>query len=228
MPIARSSLAGAVSGVVLLAGAVGFGVGLPELVENPGATAGELPKLPDRLDARFVSVSSSTPDDFKADSPEDVADAKEIAKAFGDAEKNAIKGLTSVYGDVDVRYYRDIEASLAAANDPTGRTGVAEIVVTVVPGQAGPVLPQGPFENNQNGTHYELKKLGGNPCAVQWVESVDPTTGAPTGEEPTGANYQIECHAQGDGVTFDVVSSGLDPDEYVRYLDLLLELTEEA
>ncbi|MCX6400358.1 MAG: hypothetical protein NTX33_10570 [Propionibacteriales bacterium] len=228
MPIARSSLAGAATGVVLLAGAVGFGVGLPEVVENPGATAGELPKLPDRLDARFVSVSSSTPNDFKADSPEDVADAEEIAKAFGDAEKRAVKGLAGVYGDVEVRYYRDIEASLAAASDPTGQTAAAEMVVTVVPGPAGPVLPQGPFENNQNGAHYELKKLGGHPCAVQWVEAIDPTTNAPTGEEPTGANYQIECHAQLDGVTFDIVSNGLDPKEYVHYVELLLELTEEG
>ncbi len=227
MPIARSSLAGAATGVVLLAGAVGFGVGLPELIEDPGATASELPTLPDRLDGRFISLSESTPEDFKADSPEDVTDAKEIAKAFGDAEKKAITNLTGVYGAADMRYYRDIDASLAAINDPTGQTRSAEIIVTVVPGPAGPVLPQGPFENNQNGAHYELRKLGGHPCAVQWVDSVDPTTGVPTGEEPTGANYQIACHVQADGVTFDVVSNGLDPEEYVHYVDVLLEKTED-
>ena len=51
MPIARSTVVGATTGVLLLAGAVGFGVGLPKVVDDPAA----VPTLPTKLDNRFRS-----------------------------------------------------------------------------------------------------------------------------------------------------------------------------
>lgn len=221
MPIARSSLAGAATGVVLLAGAVGFGVGLPELVENPGANAAELPKLPDRLDDRFVALSAVTPEDGKATTPDAAAQMEAFATGAAASEKEASQLLAGIYDDAVVRSYLDLPATVVT--NPTSRP--ATLAVTVVPGDAGLVIPSGPFQVDQPGRHYELKKVGGHRCSVTWSEAVDPATGVPTGEELTGANYQVDCRAARDGVTYDIYGTGLTPEETVHYLDVILEQT---
>lgn len=223
MPIARSTLAGVSSGVLLLAGAVGFGVGLPEVVENPGATA-QLPTLPDRLDDRFIALSAVTPEDGQADTPDAVAQMEAFASEAAASEVEAAQRLGGMYDDAIVRSYLDIPATL----DPTAQVRPAQLAVTVVPGDAGLVIPSGPFQIDQQGTHYELKQIDGHRCSVIWAEAVDPTTGAPSGEEPTGANYQVECRAERGGLTYDAYSTGLTPDETVHYLELVLEKTAES
>lgn len=225
MPIARSSLAGAATGVVLLAGAVGFGVGLPEVVENPAASESvELPALPDRLDDRLVAVSALTPEDGDATTADEIAQIEAFATAATASEKEGGEQLSALYGGAVVRSYLDIPATLAA----DGQTRPATLAVTVVPGEPGLVIPSGPFQVDQSGTHYELKEIDGYRCSVAWSEPADPTTGIPTGAEPTGANYQAECRAERDGVTYDVYGTGLTPEETVFYLERVLELTEEG
>lgn len=221
MPIARSSLAGAATGVVLLAGAVGFGVGLPEVVENPAAHAADLPKLPDRLDDRFIALSAVTPEDGKATTPDAVAQMKAFATEAASSEKEARERLAGIYSGAVVRSYLDLPATVAA----NATTRPATLAVTVVPGDAGLVIPNGPFQIDQSGTHYDLKKIGGYRCSVTWSETIDPTTGIPTGEEPTGANYQVDCRTDRDGVTYDIYGTGLTPEETVHYLDVILEET---
>lgn len=223
MPIARSTLAGVTSGVLLLAGAVGFGVGLPEVVDNPGATA-QLPTLPDRLDDRFIALSAVTPEDGQADTPDAVAQMEAFASEAAASEREAAERLGAMYDDAIVRSYLDIPATL----DATAQVRPAQLAVTVVPGEAGLVIPSGPFQIDQQGTHYELKNIDGYRCSVIWAEAVDPTTGVATGEEPTGANYQVECRAERDGLTYDAYSTGLTPDETVQYLELVLEKTAES
>lgn len=224
MPIARSSLTGAAAGVVLLAGAVGFGVGLPEVVADPEASADvDLPTLPDKLDDRFVALSAVTPEVGGATTPEEVSQMEAFADQAAKSEKEANERLRGLYGDVALRSYLDVPATLATDQ----QTRPAQFAVTVVAGDAGLVIPSGPFQIDQQGTHYELKKIDGHNCSMIWSDPVDPTTGAPTGAEVTGASYQVECRAERDGLTYDLYSSGLTPDEATHYLDLVLEATAD-
>jgi hypothetical protein len=224
MPIARSSLTGAAAGVVLLAGVVGFGVGLPEVVGGPDASASaDLPTLPDRLDDRFVALSAVTPELGGAQTAEEISQMEAFADQAAKSEADANERLRDLYGDVTLRSYLDVPATTAA--EPQGRP--AQFAVTVVEGDAGLVIPSGPFQIDQQGTHYELKEMAGHTCSVIWSDPIDPTTGVPTGAEPTGASYQVECRAERDGLTYDLYSSGLTPDEATHYLDLVLEATAD-
>ncbi|KRB80240.1 hypothetical protein ASE01_01745 [Nocardioides sp. Root190] len=222
MPIARSSLTGAAAGVVLLAGAVGFGVGLPEIVEDSDASASaDLPTLPDKLDDRFVALSAVTPELGGAKTAEEISQMEAFADQATKSEAEATERLRGLYGDVALRSYLDVPATTATDQ----QTRPAQFAVTVVAGDAGLVIPSGPFQIDQQGTHYELKEIGGHNCSLIWSDPVDPTTGAPTGAEPTGASYQVECRAERDGLTYDLYSSGLTPDEATYYLDLVLDST---
>lgn len=220
MPIARSTLAGVATGVVVLAGAVGFGVGLPELVDDAAASP-ELPSLPDRLDERFVALSALTPEIAKMQTPDEITQMEAFAEQAGKSEAETTERLGDIYGDAVVRSYLDVPATTAAQQQ--GRP--AQFAVTITPGDPGLVMPSGPFQIDQQGTHYELKELDGYRCSVIWSEPIDPATGVPTGAEPTGANYQVECRTERDGITYDLYSSGLTPDEATSYLDLVLEKT---
>jgi hypothetical protein len=223
MPIARSTYAGVATGAVLLAGAVGFGVGLPKAVDDPGApgsvTAEDLPSLPDRLDDRFVALASVTAENAGATAAE-AGDYETVAKnaATGDAE--ASSNLSAIYDAAVTRSYIDVEAMGQIAQT---QARPAQFALTVVPGDAGLVMPSGPFQIEQQGTHYELKVIDGRRCSLIWSEAVDPTTGAATGEDPPASGYQVECRAEQDGLTYDIYGSGLKPEEAVHYLDLVLD-----
>lgn len=221
MPIARSTFAGVATGAVLLAGAVGFGVGLPKVVDEPDkASATDLPALPDRLDDRFVALAALTTDDTGGTSSAE--ELKTVAEGALKSESEASSNLAAMYDGAVARSYIDAKALAGAAQS---QARPAQFAVTVVPGDAGLVIPSGPFPIEQSGTHYELKELDGRRCSLIWSEPLDPTTGAPTGAEPDGSNYQVECRAERDGLTYDLYSSGLKPEEAVQYLDLVLEKT---
>ncbi len=221
MPIARSTAAGAVSGVLLLAGAVGFGVGLPKVVDDGTASASDLPVLPDRLDDRMVALSAVTPDDAGTTSDEDAGLVQQLADAAADSDAESSENLAAQYDAAVVRAYVDVQAMAAA----DGTSAPAQMSVTVVPGDAGLVIPSGPFQIDQNGSHYELQEIDGYRCAVAYREAADPTTGMPTGEEVPAANYQAECRAERGGLTYDVYANGLTPEELVGYLDQVLDAT---
>ncbi|HVK30606.1 MAG TPA: hypothetical protein VM575_19875 [Nocardioides sp.] len=224
MPIARSTYAGVATGAVLLAGAVGFGVGLPKAIDDPGdtgsVTAEDLPVLPDRLDDRFVALGVVTAEDAGATGA-DAAQYETIAKNAATGDADAASNLASIYDAATTRSYIDVVAMGQIAQT---QVRPAQFAVTVVPGDAGLVIPSGPFQATQQGAHYELKVIDGFRCSLIWSESVDPTTGAATGEEPTAANYQqVECRAERDGLTYDLFGNGMTPDEVVHYLQLVLE-----
>jgi hypothetical protein len=223
MPIARSTVAGAVTGVVLLAGAVGFGVGLPKVSEEPTITSADLPKLPDRLDSRMQALSTVTVEDAGVTAPADKAAVPGFAERAGKGDTLAASHLAAQYGAARVRSYIDAKAMGQAA---TTQTAPAQLAVSIVPGEAGLVIPNGPFEIQQSGANYQLSEIGGHRCAISWQEAVDPSTGMPaTGTKVPAANYQAECRAERDGLAYDVFSSGLEPKELAKYLDLVLERT---
>lgn len=221
MPIARSSLAGAATGVVLLAAAVGFGVGLPKVVDDPAAAAPTLPTLPEKLDDRFTALQAITAEQAGATSPDQEPQYKAFIDGAISSEKAARKSLTEEYGAARVRAYLDVP-------DPGSQpqSAPAQIAVTIVPGEPGLLNPSGPFSLDQTGAHYQLQDVQGKRCAVVWKESVDPTTGMPTGQAPTGADYNVQCRTASKGLTYDIFSSGLTPDEVVGYLDQLVERAE--
>lgn len=218
MPIARSTLTGAAAGVVLLAGAVGFGVGLPKVVDDPGATTADIPTLPERLDDRFIALQAITAEQGGATTPEQVEQFKTFTERSLTSEAEARKSLASQYGDAAVRAYLDLPDGAAA-----GQTAPAQLAVTVVPGEPGLLNPSGPFSVDESGAHYELEEIDGHRCAVIWSDPADPATGVPTGQKPTAANYRVQCRTEDAGLTYDVFSTGLTPDEAVDYLELVVE-----
>ncbi|MFC5728954.1 MULTISPECIES: hypothetical protein [Nocardioides] len=225
MPIQGSTIAGAVFGVVLLAGVVGFGVGLPELVGDSAesASSADLPELPDALDDRMVAVSAVTPEQVGVTTPQDEAGLDQVTEAAAENETEAGAALAEQYGAATVRAYIDI----AGMTGGDGQTAPAHVAVTVVPGEMGLVIPNGPFAIDQSGSHYELREIDGHRCAVAWREEVDQMTGEPTGAEVPASAYQAECRAERDGVAYDVFSTGLEPEKLAGYLDRVLELTAE-
>ncbi|MBM0124349.1 hypothetical protein [Pimelobacter simplex] len=217
MPIARSTVVGATTGVLLLAGAVGFGVGLPKVVDDTAA----VPSLPTKLDDRFVALQAITQEQTGADDERYAAFVKEAE----DSEATARKALAAQYDDAVVRAYVDVpDPSSSAQSVP------AQIAVTVIPGSSGLVNPSGPFliDEPQSGTHYSLEEIDGSHCAVAWNDPYDQTTGMPTGEEPTGADYRVQCRKEVDGLSYDLYTNGLTPDEVATYVDKVLALTGKA
>ncbi|MEV5003405.1 hypothetical protein [Nocardioides sp. LML1-1-1.1] len=219
MPIARSTLAGATTGVVLLAAAVGFGVGLPKVVDEPAAAAGSLPTLPDKLDDRFVALSNVTAEQVGMDTPEGAPQFKTAIAKIKASEKEASAYFTKEYGAARVRGY-------IAIPPPGSQTGSAQMAVTIAPGAPGLLNPQGPFMTDEVGAHYQLKDVQGKRCSVTWRDATDPATGMPTGQAPTAESYVVQCRTESKGLTYDIFSNGLTPDEVAGYLDKVIDLTD--
>ncbi|GAA3524670.1 hypothetical protein [Nocardioides daeguensis] len=218
MPIARSTVVGATTGVLLLAGAVGFGVGLPKLVDDAS-----VPSLPTQLDDRFVALQAITPEQAGATSAEQAAQIKTFTERAAKSEDETRKILADQYDDAVVRAYIDVPAASGAT-----QTAPAQIAVTIIPGDAGLVNPSGPFVVDESGTHYTLEVIDGSHCAVAWNDPIDQTTGAPTGQKPIGADYRVQCRKEVDGLTYDLYTNGLTPDEVASYVDKVLALTEKG
>ncbi len=232
MPIARSTVVGATAGVLLLAGAVGFGVGLPKVIDSdtaagePQVSAADLPQLPDRLDDRMIALSAMTAEDIA--NPQVTQDN---IKSFNDGsakvESSSAATLSSMYGGAQVRSYMDAKVFGAGQEAP------AQLAVTVVPGASGIVIPSGPLSITPKtdptaSSFYEPQKVGGHDCAVAWQANLDQVTGQPIPGEVPAANYQAECRAERDGITYDVYATGLEPKEVAGYLDRVLEITEKG
>lgn len=221
MPIARSTQTGIASGVVLLAVAAGFGIGLPKAIEDPGAAVA-VPALPDRIGDNFVAYSAITYDDAQATEQAQQDAVDEMVATYGDLETTAAANLGGQYGDAAVRSYADLSQVSAANPQP------AIMAVTVVPGEPGLVLPQGPIGTDDSEgvlQHYELREVGGHHCALQWTDPYDPTTGAPTGEPAAASAYQVQCRTSEKGLTFDIVTSGVLPEDAAALLDQVVEET---
>ena len=223
MPISRSTVTGLGAGVVLLAGFVGFAVGLPEVVGEGSETASaELPELPDKLSDDVVALSAVTPEDADAQNEQDAADIERFTQQVEGSDREAAEHLTSLYDDATVRSY----VSLDSMTDPQSQ-GLQTLGVTVVPGDAGLVIPRGPFEINSQGAHYELREVDGYRCGVSFSDQTDPTTGMPVeGAEANAASYQVECRAERDGLAYSIFGNGFDEKQIAGFLDSLLASTE--
>lgn len=200
MALPRSTAAGITSGVLLLAGVVGFGVGVPEVTGSSSSSSAAVPDLPDGIEG--YTALDAVPAEAAQQLGADPATSAE-------QDVNADKALTEEYGDASVRYYVDLEGVEQAA--VTGALG--RFSLTVVPGEDD-VLPifGGPYESET----YEMRTIDGHRCAVAWNPPAD-------GSEPTALDYQVECRQAVDGLVYDILAQSIAPDEVAA---LLTEATE--
>jgi hypothetical protein len=201
MPVARSTVIGAVSGVLLLVGVFGFAVGLPE-VTGDTAEASEsahaaLPELPDRLAEGLVALDS------------DPAATGQSAEAMVERDRAAAERLGELYGtDALVRSY--------LRND---QTDPASLSLTVVPGEAGVFVPGGPpYDPELAGYargNYELLSIGDAQCAVTWEQVV------PMGAEPDPAAVPLvaQCQVEVDGVVYNAAAQRLTAEQVASILE---------
>lgn len=210
MPIARSSVIGAVSGVVLLAGFVGFAVGLPELTDDEETASAQGPRpavadeLPDSLlDDRLVRVSSFN---------------KEIGEQV---EDYGSKTLTSAFG-ADTAVGRYISSD-----------GQVEFSITVSDAGAGLFLQSGPptppkFSASQ-GFVQRVRTVDGVVCA-ELFPAPPQTQGQPKTDPTDGAPVQVQCQTEVDGRAFNAYTvGGLSAEMTVEALQEAIALdTSEA
>ncbi|MEQ6900568.1 hypothetical protein [Nocardioides sp. YIM 152588] len=205
MPLARSSTVGVTAGVVVLAGLVGFGVGLPKVIDSPG-TATEMPALPDEV-AGLQAVA--TVDVAETDLDEDVRERyAELLAAAADSDVAAAENLAAQYGDAEVRMYLEVDA----LSGVSAGGSISQLTVTVVPGEQGLLMPGGPYEADT----YTLEEVDGNRCSV-----ITQNGYSATGE--ASLSHQVECRTSADGLTYDVYSVGMSPEEASAALDEVVD-----
>lgn len=198
MPL-RSTIAGAASGVLLLAGVFGFAVGLPEVVADDadgdaegartgsGAAPAEL--IPETLLGgalvRYPAIDAQMTE---------VADAVE---SFG-TEK-----LTDVFGtDVAVGIYATPDLQV-------------QVAVTIYDGESGLFLQKGPpvppeFAASQE-TIGDVVRQGDSVCIAQWQSQAYAEGSAP---------FQAQCQRVVDGRTINVYASpGLTVEQTAEVVD---------
>lgn len=185
MPL-RSTLVGAASGVVLLAGVFGFAVGLPEVVGDdaeaaPGADAGSDRPVEDLLPLTLLDGALQRYSDID---PQYSEMSLEVEAYSGDK-------LAEVFG---------ADAAVALYATPDVQTQVA---VTIYDGesglflQTGPPVPPAMSANAETVSDYVRE--GDSVCFVQWQ------AGAQEAGQPP---FQLQCQRVVAGHTVNVYTGG--------------------
>lgn len=183
----RSTMVGAVSGLVLLGGVVGFAVGLPEVVDDDPVPADDSdePAVPtplaellpdDLLDGQLVRYTSLNED---------------LAPLFEQVEDYGAERIAESFGG---------ETAVGVYATPDEQVRVA---VTIYDGESGlfiPVGPPVPPEMSANSeTQGEYVREGGSVCFAQWQ-----TQARAQGDPP----FQVQCQLVVDGRTINVYEGG--------------------
>lgn len=196
MPL-RSTIVGAASGVVLLAGVVGFAVGLPELTDDEsdagadsaqaGAPAADL--LPDQLlGGALLRYSAIDP---------------KYTEMAGQVETYSGEKLTDVFGT---------DAAVALYSTPDVQTQVA---VTIYNGESGLFLQQGPPVPPEmaasSQTISDIVREGDSVCIGQWQSQAFQQDAPP---------FQVQCQRVVSGHTVNVYAApGLTIEQTVDLVD---------
>lgn len=183
MPL-RSTIVGAASGVVLLAGLVGFAVGLPEVVDDESQAADRGPAagkpsadlLPDRLlGGALVTLDSVGP---------------QYAPVAEEVRRYSSETLTDAFAT-------DVAVGIYATPDLQ-----AQVAVTIYDGesglflQAGPPVP--PAMDSADETIGEVVRSGDAVCVAQW-QVQDRADGRPP--------FQVQCQRVVGGRTVNVYAT---------------------
>ena len=98
-----------------------------------------------------------------------------------------------------------------------------QFALTVVAGDPGLVMPNGPFPIRNSRAHYVLKELGGYNCSLTSSDAVDKNDVAKGGVADPDP-YQVDCRTEREGLAFDLYSTGMSPEQAVECLRLAIEL----
>lgn len=189
MPL-RSTLVGAVSGVVLLAGVVGFAVGLPEVVGDEPETSAD--------DADQGGAGDGTP---VADLlPEELLGGalvrykelnEELAPLFEEVEGYGGERLSETFEtDSVVGVYATADEQVRVA--VTIYNGESGLFI-----QTGPPVPPEMSANSE--TVGEYVHQGDSVCFAQWQSQARQQGGPP---------FQVQCQLVVDGRTINVYEAG--------------------
>jgi len=184
MPL-RSTIVGAVSGVVLLAGVVGFAVGLPEVVGDSDAHAAA---EKDAVSKPAADLLPATLLDGALQRYPDID--PQYAEMAGQVETYSGEKLTEAFGT---------DSAVALYTTPDIQTQVA---VTIYAGESGLFLQQGPpvppemAANSQ--TLSDVVREGDSVCIAQWSAEAHQQDGPP---------FQAQCQRVVAGLTINVYAA---------------------
>jgi len=186
MPL-RSTIVGAVSGVVLLAGVFGFAVGLPEVVGDDDTHADKEQKD----DAVSTPAADLLPDTLLDGALQRYPDIDpQYAEMAGQVETYSGEKLTEAFGT---------DSAVALYTTPDIQTQVA---VTIYGGESGLFLQQGPpvppemAANSQ--TYSDVMSEGDSVCIAQWSAQSYQQDGPP---------FQAQCQRVVAGITINVYAA---------------------
>lgn len=197
MPL-RSTIVGAASGVVLLAGVVGFAVGLPEVVgDEPEATAEEqggdgrpaADLLPETLlDGALQRYPDIDPQYDEMANQVETYSGEKLTEAFGTDTAVALYTTTDIQTQVAVTIY-DGESGLFL--------------------QQGPPVPREMAANSQ--TYSDFLQEGDSVCIGQWqVQAL----------EQDAPPFQVQCQRVVAGRTINVYAApGLTVEQTAEIVD---------
>jgi hypothetical protein len=207
MPIARSSIFGILAGVLVLAGFVGFVVGLPEVVGDSTEASAEPTHppldelLPDELlDGGLVRIGDVDPslkdraeeaDDYSTKTLTDVFEAESAVARYANADLQGQLSLTITEAD----------ASFFMQNGPPA-----------------------PAELTQaQGVVHEFARVDGVVCAQMFEATQD-------GSDPAaGTPLQVQCQTEALGLTFNVYAvGGLTAEQAVEVIHDAIAQAEAA
>lgn len=197
MPIARSSIVGILAGALVLAGFVGFVVGLPEVVGDSTEASAEPAHppleelLPDELlDRGLVRIGEVRPeaadqveeaDDYSSTTLSEVFDAETAVARYADANVQTQMSLTITEAD----------SAFFLQNGPPAP---AELTIAA------------------QGFSQDLVRIGDAVCAQMFQATQD-------GSDPTkGVPFQVQCQAEALGLTFNTYANGLTAEQSVDAL----------
>lgn len=183
MPV-PSAITGAVTGVVLLGGFVGFAVGLPEAVGDTASAPSE--------EAERRPVAELLPETLLGGDLRRIADIDpQYTDMANEVETYGAETLTEVYG-TDVAVARYATESLQAEVSLTIFDGESEFFV-----QTGPPVP---IEFAASGSVVsDVQRIGDAVCTGQWQTQAFQQDAPP---------FQTQCQRVADGRTFNVYAGG--------------------
>jgi hypothetical protein len=200
MPL-RSTIVGAASGVVLLAGVFGFAVGLPEVTgDEPEATDGGTEQQ--QTDGR--PVADLLPDTILDGALQRLPDIDpQYAETAGRVEVYSSAKLTEVFG-----------SDTAVALYTTTRLEV-QVAVTIYDGESGLFLQQGPPVPPEmaagSQTIGDVVRQGNSVCIAQWQTQTQAQGGPP---------FQAQCQRVVAGRTINVYATpGLTVEQTADLVD---------
>lgn len=183
MPV-PTAITGAVAGVVLLGGVVGFAVGLPEAVGD--SPAGEEAATDQR------PVAELLPETLLDGELKRIADIDpQFTEMADEVESYGAETLSKVYG-TDVAVARYATSSLQAEVSLTIFDGESEFFV-----QTGPPVP---LEFAAGGSVVsDVQRIGDAVCTGQWQTEAYQQDAPP---------FQTQCQRVADGRTFNAYAGG--------------------